>query len=177
MKIKFFIVALTIFLGSCTHTPNSISHVCGGDVSFNSNDKVSISNISLSKKNDGPFFYLFENSYVVLMQPKDVLDSLKKNNSSKLLLEKITKDLPLKDNIDIKKYALERAFLYSAANHIAADLVANGKASIVDMGYGGNGEPLEDVSIVYLENGGDYRLICDSSKSLIFEVTDSMAEQ
>jgi hypothetical protein len=180
MKINYFFVAATIFIGGCAHTSDSVSRICGGDFSLKSNDRVTISNISIPQRSDEFVFYIFEKNYAVLMKPSDVLDFLREHNSFgefTLLLEKITKDLPLKDNIDIKKYALEKAFLYSTAKRISADLIENGKASIVDMGYGENGEMLKDVSIVHLENGGNFRLICDSSRSLIFETTDSIAKK
>lgn len=57
---------------------------------------------------------------------------------------------------------------------VAADLIESSKASVLDMMYGKSGELLKGVALVRLENGGNFRLVCDVSKTLIFEVTDSI---
>jgi|GEM_PF-5927502 len=176
VAIRFILFFSVISIIGCSHNLKPNRGICGSDLILDGRDEIKILKIELNLVND-KFFYFYRNDYVVFLNQSDVLgilkDNLKRDNYSQLL-KNIIDDGPLKKNVDLRQYSFENTALESISTHIAMTLVESGKAKIIDMRYGNNGQILQNISIVHLDGGGTWRLACDSGYGLIFEVNDSI---
>lgn len=173
---RFILFFSVISIFGCSHNGKPNKGVCGSDLVLERKDEVKISKIELNQVNDS-YFYFYRNDYVVFLNQNDFTQILKKNLSNEkysLLFKEITGDMPLKKGVDLRQYSFKDTALESISKHIAMTLVESGKAKIIDMRYGNNGQILKDVSIVHLDGGGTWRLACDTGYGLIFEVNDSI---
>lgn len=173
---RFILFFSVISIFGCSHNVKPNKGICGSDLVLERKDEIKISKIKLNQVNDS-YFYFYRSDYVVFLNQSDVIDILKKNLRNEkysLLLKEITDDMPLKKRVDLRQYSFKNTALESISKHMAMALVESGKAKIIDMRYGNNGQMLKDISIVHLDGGGTWRLACDTGYGLIFEVNDSI---
>lgn len=176
ITIRFILFFSVISILGCSYNVKPNKEICGPDLVLSRKDDIKISKIELNQDDDN-YFYFYRNDYVVFLNQSDVLGILSsnlRNENYSLLLKNITDDKPLKKNVDLRQYGFKNTTLESVSMRIAMTLVESGKAKIIDMRYGENGQILKDISIVHLDGGGTWRLACDSGYGLIFEVNDSI---
>jgi hypothetical protein len=164
-------------LQACAGQIPSSSKPCGDGVTFYSGEELTVSRIELLSDLASPYLYLFEGQYIIKMRPDDVADFLSDESllgDYQALRQAIADDLPLQDNTDIKKYALEYPSLLRTMKATVAGVIESGRASMVDTYRGESGEALKEISRVHVEGCGEQRYFCRSEQHLVLYVMDSI---
>ncbi len=173
----FGCIFICYVLQACAgHTPYS-SKPCGDGVSFSRGVELTVSRVELHSDVTPPYLYLFEGQYIIKVRPDDVADFLSDEpqlGDYQALHQAVAEDLPLQDNTDVKKYALEEPRLLRTMKEAVAGVIESGRASIVDTYGGESGEALEEISRVHIESCGESRYFCRSEQHLVLFVPDSI---
>ena len=187
-SIAIHLFILMIVSGCAVASEKAV--VCGDSGSAAEGDRsVHRARIFLKPYTGSHSYYLLVNEkrpsfhYAILVTPQDVIEDLKKRISLNghrmysVLLAEIEKDLPLRQNVDINKYGISDPRFVGYFDSIFANLVGQGKASILDLWELDEAtRSVNEVLLTSIESpGGKYRAICNLQEESILFVTDVIA--
>lgn len=170
-------LAILSILSSCAETDVTPTGSCGNSVKFDRSEKLSIHEVKLRSDVESPFFYLFEDQYIIKLSPVDVLSRLGENTSegdSSVLRKLLNQRGPIRVNTDLKSFILEEPYLLRTLKIAAADLLDSGAASVVDINRGETGLALASILAVHAIGCGEQRYFCPLGGNLILYVMDSI---
>ena len=124
---------------------------------------------ALAQRPKEPAFYLRLDNFAVFVSPENLLGHLTGTMRTvhprldARILAKVRADMPLRDDGDLFKYVLKDAALYDRLYSITADLLIEGKASVVDVLEEPAGVSLRELRIYRYRTLGDYYEFCTDS--------------
>lgn len=126
---------------------------CATGSNCNSLRGAKVSSVELQKNNtDSAFYWRAGEYYAIRIQVSDIQAILEENidkQGASALLAEIKKDLPLKADMDLFRYALVNGVPLGAIEFRIADLLKEGRASVVFVpGKGTSNYAIEEIKLV-----------------------------
>lgn len=189
MKALIALQIIILACSACTITKQAQNpSLCGNPwKEFTQKRKINITTIQLLPHPEYPAFYLSTGTsrnsnfpqYIIFMTADKLVAQLEKQiqewgvNDDKILLEKLKRDLPLSTDIDLLKYSFSNSNLLARPEFIAATMMENGEASVINLFQSDNYKDVKTIDIAHVESrGGESRDFCEHSGSSFFYVVD-----
>lgn len=176
---KFLFASLVALATSaCTSVPRLVSE-CPARHAQSSNVRMERTEVDLLPMPQEPVFYLAADHYAVLMPPARVTELLRSwvksgtSTSNEMLLEAIVADLPLTADTDLRKYSIRRTRFDFGLPHIAAALLHEGHATVIDLRQMDHEKEISKVIVASVYGSlGEGRHFCTPDGGTILKVTD-----
>jgi hypothetical protein len=152
--------------------------VCGGQQNLGATRTET--SVKLKARGSAPMLYWVSDHYVVLMSPDSVVSLLQSWVAEELysrhtptLLDWIKADLPLADDTDLNKYSIRSTKIENLPRYMAAALLQNGDASVIDLWQLDSEKNLSEIQLLRLQSsGGEWRYFCETTGQEILWVND-----
>ena len=191
MKLVIALQVIIIACSACTSAKQAENpYFCGNHgKEFKQKHKIKITTVQLLPRSDHSMFYLPTSTngnsslpqYIIFMTPDKLLTRLEKQiqewnvYDDKILLEKLKYDLPLSTDIDLLKYSFNNSNLLSRPEFIAAAMLENGEASVINLFQSDDYKEVKTIDVAHVDStGGESRDFCEHSGSSFFYVVDTI---
>jgi hypothetical protein len=175
MKVLIGFMPLLLLAGCALasgHPPR-----CGDHGELLKTTKQMTRTITLRSRPAKASYYLLSDHYVVFMDPAELVSFLGLKvagegiRADKQLLQLVERDIPLQNDIDLMSYSFENPGLFDLPNGVAADMLGNGTASVIDLSKNDR-IALPTITAMTLEGMGRWRDFCEPQGESILFITD-----